>query len=142
MDRDNVKEEMQCIIKKCIIDCQDDVLQQCLNVYEETFGKDEFYKGIVRENRRNRIQVSLICMDMSEEDINKFLDAQTYNNIEIVKMDKSDTYEELQEYFYTTNSSYVCFLENGYVYSPVKIEKMVYYICDNIENILRRRCAK
>lgn len=131
MDRDSIKEEMQCIIRKCVAECQEDVLQQCLQVYEETLGKDEFYKEIVRENRKNRIQVSLICIDMSEEDINEFLEAQTYTNIEIVKMDKSDTYEDLQEYYDTTDSSYVCFLEKGYVYSPIKIEKMVHYICEN-----------
>jgi len=131
MNRENVKKEMQDIIKKCMTDCQEGTLQQCLSIYQKTFGKDEFYKTIEKEIRRNNIQVSLICIDVKEKDIEEFLDTQTYTNIEVVRMDARDTYRDLCEYIHSTNSSYICFWEEGYKYSKKKVEKMVDYICEN-----------
>lgn len=136
MDRKNIKEEMQSIIKKCVSDYSENMLNQCLDVYEKTFGKDEFYSEIINKIMIDVLQVSLICIEVSDEYINEFLAEQTYSNIEIVKVDSRDSYQDIYEYILTTNSSYVCFLEPDQKHSSRKIEEMVKYIYNNDVDIV------
>ena len=136
MNTENIKEEMQSIIKKCLVNYSGDTLNQCLAVYEKTYGKDDFYCDIKDKIMQNMFRVSLICIDVPEEYINEFLREQTYTNIEIVKMSSSDSLKKIYEYILNTKSCYVCFLEPEHRYLPKKIEKMVKYIQNNSVDIV------
>ena len=113
------KEEMQQIITKLITTENTHAISESLKIYEKTFGIDAFYLSV------NQPMVSLICLDVSDDYVDDFLSKQTYQNLEIVRATSEDTYEDIINYIKTTNSKYICFLEDNHFFADTKIESMV-----------------
>ncbi len=70
-------------------------------------------------------QISLICIDVSDEYIDTFIKKQNYENIEIAKVEKNDSIQTIIDYLTTTESQYFCFLEPGYEYQDSFISAML-----------------
>lgn len=128
MTQDNTKLEMQSLLKECLEKHSFDALTQCLSVYEKTFGQDAFYQDIANSYIVNEPLLSLICLNVNDEYIEKFLATQNYSNIELVKVDADDTYEDICAYFRSTESSYICFLEPNQRFEPNALVQMVKYL--------------
>lgn len=128
MFSNNPKLEMQTLLNKCLSNRTFDLLTQGLSIYQNTFGKDSFYMEMSNSYLKEEPLLSLICLNVSDSQIEDFLSNQTYTNIEVVKVDATDYYEDLCEYFSTANSSYICFLEPGQYFKPNALVQMVKHL--------------
>lgn len=131
MTTDNIRSEMQAILKEGLETRSFDTLVQCLTVYEQTYGQDSFYIKIANSFVIDEPLISLICLNICDEEIDTFLSNQHYYNIELVKVTDSDSYEDLVNFFSLTTSSYICFLEPNHIYTPYALPQMVNYLLRN-----------
>lgn len=73
-------------------------------------------------------KVSVICIDCEPDYIDQALSGQTYEHLEVVEAATGkDFYQDIVEYCGTTDSDYICFLEQNQRIAPDKIQKMVEY---------------
>ncbi len=71
-------------------------------------------------------KLSVICMNCEDKAVDSFIKTQNYNNYEIVRTTKEDSYEDIIDYMKSTDSKYITFLENNAICSPSKISKSVW----------------
>ena len=71
-------------------------------------------------------KLSVICINCEDKAVDSFIKTQNYNNYEIVRTTKEDSYEDIIDYMKSTDSKYIAFLENNAICSPSKISKSVW----------------
>lgn len=125
MLNDTIK-NMQMIICQAINSENYYAAYEALIIYVNTFSMDDFAEQNKWLINNYGPQVSVICLDNDEESINKFVELQTYKNIELVKLSEEDSYADIIEYMKTTDSKYICFWENSCLYDINKISEMVW----------------
>lgn len=73
-------------------------------------------------------KVSVICIDCDSVYIDLMLGRQTYTNLEVVEAATGkDFYQDIVDYCESTDSDYICFLENRQLIGNHKINNMVAY---------------
>lgn len=118
--------EMMNIIKSCLDKNDIETTTACLDIYEKTFGKDNFYQYCQYSLlQKDGPTVSLICLSDDAASVNAFLEQQHYANVEIFCPSHTDLIQELTEYIHTTPSKYICFFESGYQYENCYLGFMV-----------------
>lgn len=115
-------EEMIQIIQDCIKTSAFQTARECLAVYKNTFGNDDFYEAcLLSLINLDGPLVSLICLHAEDSDIDTYLASQSYRNIEVFSP-SSDAWEsEIATYINNTASQYVCFYEPGQAYDNARI---------------------
>lgn len=135
------KEEMQNSIDKFLNTNLPLEALNFLKSYVSTYGKDTF----VSDRREALIpyapQVSLICLNCTDETVNNFLSEQTYSNLEIVRVSPEDSYSDIINYMCNTSSKYICFLEENHLYAKDKIASMVWAL-EDISNATAAVCSR
>lgn len=136
MTPNDTQSEMQTLLTECLQKGSHDTLIQCMAIYEKTFGRDSFYLDIANSYVKDEPLLTLVCFQLNDEQVDNFLSSQTYSNIEIVRFESSDTYKDLCDFFSTTNSTYICFLEPSQKFNPTAFRQMVKYLsttnCDMV----------
>ena len=117
------KEEMQQIITNLIATNNTQAISESVKIYSKSFGIDDFCLSVY-SNPTSQPLISLICLDISDEDLEHFLSTQTWHNLEIARATKENSYEDIIDYIKTTPSKYICFLENNHLFSDTKILNM------------------
>lgn len=95
---------------------------ECLNVYQNTFGPDNFYTehslSLIRENGPS---ISLICIDSDAASVDSFIEQQQYRNLDVFYVSSTDCIEEILTYFQSVDSKYVCFFEANHKYNDSRL---------------------
>ena len=73
-------------------------------------------------------------MNCEDKYINKYLNAQNYYNLEIVKTTKADSFAEIINYMINTDSKYICFLEDNLTNNNDMIPLMVWSF-ETVKNV-------
>lgn len=120
------QKEMQQIIEDCIISNSYNTAYECLKIYKNTCGIDEFYRACSLDIVcRSGPLVSLICIQSNISEVQIFLKGQNYKNIEVFYVSSDDWENEVITYINAANGKYICFYEPGYKYDSCKISMMV-----------------
>lgn len=119
---------MQKIIQKAISSNNYNAAYEALIIYARTFSTDDFVQSCKQIVNIYGPKVSVVCLDDNEKAIDEFIKNQTYKNVEIVRMSEEDTYEDLIQYMKNTDSKYISFWENDYIYDVDKISDMVWIL--------------
>lgn len=119
---------MQKIIQKAISSNNYNAAYEALIIYARTFSTDDFVQSCKQIVNIYGPKVSVVCLDDNEKAIDEFIKKQTYKNVEIVRMSEEDTYEDLIQYMKNTDSKYISFWENDYIYDVDKISDMVWIL--------------
>lgn len=119
---------MQKIIQKAISSNNYNAAYEALIIYARTFSTDDFVQSCKQIVNIYGPKVSVVCLDDNEKEIDEFIKNQTYKNVEIVRMSEEDTYEDLIQYMKNTDSKYISFWENDYIYDVDKISDMVWIL--------------
>jgi hypothetical protein len=126
MDNKEYKKEMQDIIINLLKQDNYNEAYDAFVMYGKVYISDEFieeYKDILYNYGP---KVSVICMNCEDEVVDNFIKKQNYNNYEIVRTTKEDSYKDIIDYMKNTDSKYITFLENNAICSPSKISKSVW----------------
>lgn len=121
--------EMQQLILTCLENRNYKMVQDCLGIYQNTFGQDSFYESC-SVSLLNLIgpSVTLIGLDTNDETIQSYLSTETYQNLEFVNFSGMDYINDLVSYIPTCNSKYLCFLEENQQYAPNRIASMIFHL--------------
>jgi len=121
------KEEMQQIIKQCMKKGTFEDVKDALQIYRNTFGNDDFVFECTTNTAYSACMplISLICLDTDEESLTDFLQLQKYPNLEIAKMNKDDSWNDISDYIQSTGSEYICFFEKNHLYHTDKIPALL-----------------
>lgn len=68
--------------------------------------------------------ITVFSLKASQDLVDDFLKNQSYQNLDIVSFEETDTYDDLVSYIKGMETDYFCFIENNHIYSPDKIRKM------------------
>ena len=126
MDNKEYKKEMQDIIINLLKQDNYNEAYDAFVMYGKVYISDEFieeYKDILYNYGP---KVSVICMNCEDDVVDNFIKKQNYNNYEIVRTTKEDSYKDIIDYMKNTDSKYITFLENNAICSPSKISKSVW----------------
>lgn len=128
MSNKNPQNEMKQIIENCIDSCSYTTACECLDIYQNTFGCDQFYKSceLTILNETGPL-VSLICIQSNKGDVNNFLSEQNYKNLEVFYASSDNLEIDISTYLASTNSTFVSFYEPYHKYNPWKLANMVFY---------------
>lgn len=113
MSNTNNKIKMQQLVEQVLLANDYKGLYDAFLIYIKTYGIDEYVKSNREIINKNVPKVSLICMDCSDTYIENYISCQDYDNVEIVKTDKNDRFTEIIDYILSTDSRYICFVENN-----------------------------
>lgn len=134
MSNINNREEMQFLIQK-LIDNNDYInAYNALVIYGNVYKNDDYIEKNSWLVREYGPKVSLICMNCEDKYINKYVNAQNYYNLEIVKTTKADSFAEIINYMINTDSKYICFLEDNLTNNNEMIPLMVWSF-ETVKNV-------
>lgn len=86
--------------------------------------------------------VLVICIECDNTDIDKFIENQTYNNIEVLEIQQSENLvADILECIEYTQSKYICFIEKNQSYPKDSILNRVKYLEENsdLDVVLAKR---
>lgn len=119
------KEEMQQLIQQSM-KINITPVYDALEIYKKNFGVDDFIYHCEQMIALDTPLVSLVCFDdVSDDYLNDFLSNQKYLNFEIVRLSKDDSCKDILDYFCSTKSQYICFLEPNHLYDPQMITELI-----------------
>lgn len=123
------QEEMMELISTCM-DARDfQTARECLNIYSNTFGEDNFFDSCTLSLLTcDGPKVSLICLDISTSTLEDYLMSETYENLEIVLFAGNDYINDLSSYLETCDSRYLCFWEENQQYESSRIASMIRHL--------------
>ena len=123
------KEEMMQLISTCIENQDFQTARECLKIYSNSFGADEFFDSCTLSLLNdNGPRVSLICLDVSASTLEDYLAVEPYKNLEIIDFVGKDYINDLTTYLKTCSSKYLCFLEENQRYEASRIASMVRHL--------------
>lgn len=123
------QEEMAQLILTCIQNSNFSTARECLHIYQGTFGEDDFFDSVTLTLlNENGPKVSLLCLDVSDVTLEKYLAVETYQNLEIIQFIGKDYIHDLATYLKTCDSKYFCFLEEHQHYEPNRIAAMLRHL--------------
>ncbi len=125
MDSTSLKKEMQLSIIQSMEHLPPQIILKGLSTYKLFFGNDSFFKNYALSASQISPQVSLICLNCSDNYVDEFLSRQLYSNLEVVRTLPEDSFEDIIQYINTTDSKYLCFCEPNHQYDSSKILDMV-----------------
>lgn len=121
------QEEMQQLILTCIEHQDFKTAQDCLTIYQNTFGLDSFYESCaISLLDHTGPEVMLIGLDVTESTIQAYLATETYRNLAFVNFSGNDYIRDLASFLPSCRSKYICFLEENQHYAPQRISSMVF----------------
>lgn len=128
MTTNNAQNEMQQIIKDCISCHSYTMAQECLDIYQNTFGYDKFCLSCDLDIvSHTGPLVSLIVIQSNKTDINTFLSNHSYKNLDVFYVSSDNLENDISTYIASAESKYICFYEPFYKYDPYKIAHMVFF---------------
>lgn len=128
MNTNNTQYEMQQIIEDCINCYSYTIAQECLAIYQNTFGYDKFCLSCELDIvSHTGPLVSLIVIQSNKTDVNTFLSNQTYKNLDIFYVSSDNLENDINTYIASVESKYICFYEPFYKYDPYKVAYMVFF---------------
>lgn len=125
MNNLSLKEKMQQVITQSMT-LTPQAVYHSLNVYQKSFGSDDFFCNAALSFSLQGPLVSLICLNCSDKEVDEFLFRQPYPNLEIIRTTADDSFEDITQYISATESKYLCFYEPNHYYESSKIFHMVY----------------
>lgn len=128
------KEEMRQLIKTCIETNDTDTALKCLEIYQSSFGSDDFYLDCISFICPPE-RISLICICRANQDtellISRMEKDQNYKNLEFVCISQENFIAEFCEYIATAQSSYICFYDLSHTYEINRIPIFLSFIQNN-----------
>lgn len=120
--------EMQQLIIDCFEKHDYDTMRECLKIYQSSLGTDSFFEAYtIKLLSSNGPKVSLICLDVDDDTLNRYLKTEDYQNLEIVRFIGNDYIHDFVSYLSSCDNKYLCFLEKHQHYIPSRIASMIYY---------------
>ena len=111
------QEEMQQLILTCIEHQDFKTAQDCLTIYQNTFGLDSFYESCaISLLDHTGPEVMLIGLDVTESTIQAYLATETYRNLAFVNFSGNDYIRDLASFLPSCRGKEI--LPGFIIYSP------------------------
>lgn len=115
------KEEMMQLIKQCISSNDFSTAAKCLTIYQQTFGKDNFFHTY----QATLTPVSIIYIQEYPYNTDPCLDTMVstefHKNIDVVVIHSENLIQEFCDYLSSTTSQYLCFYDSRHHYEKNRI---------------------
>lgn len=145
------QEEMMELTRKCLEEHDFDTAKKCLDIYESSFGCDDFYNRCMASMEADndvtltKPCVSIICILNSDNDAEPISDTinrtQNYDNIDLVCISSENIVAKFNEYIASAKSDYICFFDLNHSYEINRIPIFLSLI-ENIPSVDAILCTR
>ena len=115
------QEEMIQLIKQCILHKDFSTAAECLTIYRQTFGEDDFFHTY----HATLIPVSVIYIqsetDSAELCLDTMISTEFHKNMDLVVIHSENLIQEFCNFISTTTSQYFCFYDARHSYEKNRI---------------------